>query len=158
MSEYLYDYAVPVDMTDEDTGEIKHGIWIPDKDESRQFVRYFCKHTKSVLVGVLLASTDKKMNILAYLIDCMNPSDNRVAVTYKKISSDTGIPESTVNNAMNFLRSRDYVRIIQNGLWMINPDLCMKGYESKYLRLYREYMEYSRNKKSQNEKAGDADA
>lgn len=140
MSEYLASGAMPVDLTDETTGEVRHGVWIPDDEDNRDFVRYFCKHTKGVFVRLLSTSTDKKMHVLAYLIDVMSPSDNRIAVTYKKIAQKLELPESTVYNAMTFLQDFDFVRMIQNGLWMINPDLCMKGYESKYLKLSREYI------------------
>lgn len=136
--------AVPMDMTDEETGEIKHGIWIPDDSESVTHVRYFYKHSKDIFVNLLFNSTDRKMKVLGYLIDVKSPSENKVAVTHRKLSQELGLPESTINNAMKFLQDHDYIRMVQNGLWMVNPDLDMKGYESKYLRLHREYCDYQR--------------
>lgn len=142
MSEYSYEDMMPMDVQNEETGEIVHGVWIADESENRNLVRYFYKHSKAIFVDLLSSSTDKKMNVLAYLVKEMNASTNKISVTHKKLAQEVGLPESTINNAMNFLQDNDYIRMPVKGVWMINPDLCMKGYESKYLKLYREYKNY----------------
>lgn len=124
---------IPMEYIVPDTGEVVPGYWAPTPE------RFFYKHEKDLLVDVLESSTDKRMVVLSYLLDHMSLAHNTVKGSYTKISKDLKLSRSTIVLAMTELQKMDCVRLVQQGLWMVNPRLHSRGYETttrKQIQIY----------------------
>lgn len=78
------------------------------------------------LVEILLQSSDKKLRVLAYLLKTKN-SENIVIANQRKIAEECGITVPTVSKSISILKSLDCVRILQNGVYQLNPSVAFKG-------------------------------
>ena len=120
---------MPVDYVDEETGEIIFGHWMPNPE------RTFYKHQDNAFAKLLNSSVDKAMNVLAFLMNKMSARDNTVKASYTSIAKDMGFARSTAIIALTQLQENDSVRMVQYGLWMINPRLHAKGHEGAIMKL-----------------------
>ena len=153
MAEIELGEGIPMEYADPETGEILHGLWVP---ANRTHVRYYYKHSKETILRLLNNSSDRNMRLLAYLIKKMQPSDNLVVGSFAKIAKESGLPDPTVSRGMAFLQKHDIIRMVQNGLWMINPEFNIKGYESKFVRLYRQYCDLTPKREKSKKEEGDS--
>ncbi len=69
------------------------------------------------------------------------PSDNRFIATYQDIMEDIGCCKQTVASTLNKLKKKDFMRKIQAGVWIVNPDILIKGNDRKREMLLSEYHE-----------------
>ena len=51
--------------------------------------------------------------------------------TYKKIAKDVGCSEPTISKIMKKLQASNFIKKVQNGVWSINPNILMKGNDTK---------------------------
>ena len=140
-----------LDYVNEDTCEVIPGYWSPIPERS------FFKHESDSLIKTLSSSIDKAMNVLGYLMVHMHAANNTVKTSYTTIAKDMKLARSTVILALTTLQENDNVRMVQYGLWMVNPRLHSKGYESKTLKLIAEYdkLETLANKRLKNKERTD---
>ena len=47
--------------------------------------------------------------------------------TYSKISKDVGCSSATIAKIMKKLQENNFIKKVQNGLWLVNPNILMKG-------------------------------
>ena len=57
--------------------------------------------------------------------------DSRQLGTYKKISKDTGCSSTTIARIMKKLQENNFIKKDQNGAWLVNPNILMKGNDTK---------------------------
>ena len=143
----------PMNYVNPDTGEVITGYWAPNPE------RQFYKHELNAFVHTLSKSTDKAMNVLGYLLSRMDYSNNMVRASYTSIAKDMSLARSTVILALTALQENDDVRLVRYGIWMINPRLHSRGYESKTIRQMAEYdsLETLADRRAKKEKETDAD-
>lgn len=124
---------IPMEYIVPDTGEVVPGYWAPTPE------RFFYKHEKDLLVDVLKSSSDKKMIVLSYFLSKMSLAHNTVKTSYLKTAKDLSLSQSTIIEAMTELQEMDCIRLVQRGLWMVNPRLHSRGYETttrKQIQIY----------------------
>ena len=116
------------EMVDNETGEI-----VPVLKVKKKF--YGNTGFDKCFVREMLAAYDviqnKQVAVVTYIYNNMNRSDNMFVGTYKKISQAVGVSEPTIASIMKKLQEIRILRRVQNGVWQINPQVIVRGSESK---------------------------
>lgn len=107
---------------------------------------------------VVVSSELKQLNVLAYILQNIHPTDNTFILTYEKIADKTNVSTDTVVRIMRRLGEMDFIRKLQNGVYMVNPYILMWGPESKRGTLYDDYKAAKKlGKSDKKEKTGVSD-
>ena len=102
------------------------------------------KRAKSEVEPQIEISEFKQLNVLAYLLHEIRPSDNTLAATYQEIADKTGVSKDTVVRIMHRLGEVDFIRKVRNGLYIITPEFLVTGRDDKSLRLWHKYCQAER--------------
>jgi predicted transcriptional regulator len=121
-----------------DTGEILETTVI-EKEVERDF--NFHKIWLNDLMSVLNLIGGKKLDILKYLLSEMRTQDNTISVTYTKIQEKLNTSRKTIAETMKILQEANFITKVQNGLYMVNPDVIVKGNGKKRDALMIKYVE-----------------
>ena len=73
----------------------------------------------------------KQVDIFIYIVENTNQSNNIFIGTYKKIAEDVGVSQPTIAKIMKKLQDNNFIKRIQNGAWLVNPNILMKGNDQK---------------------------
>lgn len=73
----------------------------------------------------------KQLDIFIFIVENTNQSNNTFLGTYKHISEQTGCSSRTIAKIMKKLQENNFIRKIQNGAWLVNPNILMKGNDTK---------------------------
>ena len=98
----------------------------------------------------------KQVDIFIYIVENTNQSNNTFIGTYKKIAADVNCSESTIAKIMKKLQENNFIKKVQNGVWLVNPNILMKGNDHKRQILLSYYesecpvneLTYSRTKRN----------
>lgn len=82
-------------------------------------------------LGVLGIIDSKQLDVFVYIAENTNQSNNIFIGTYQKISDDVGVCRQTVANIMKKLQENNFIKKVQNGVWLVNPNILMKGNDNK---------------------------
>ena len=74
---------------------------------------------------------NKQVDIFIYIAENTNQSTNQFIGTYKKIAKDVGVSEPTIAKIMKKLQQNNFIKRVQNGVWLVNPNILMKGNDNK---------------------------
>lgn len=104
----------------------------------------------------------KQLDVFIFIVENTNPVNNTFLGTYKHISKSVEVSEPTIAKIMKKLQENNFIKKIQNGAWLVNPNILMKGNDTKRQILLSYYeseepvdqISFSRTKR----KAIDADA
>ena len=113
---------------------------------SKNFWKCYLKEFLSVLKS--LDGNGKQLKVLIYILENLRPGTNEFNGTYDRIVAGTGCCRQTVSAAMNNLREHDFIRKDQNGVWIVNPDVLMKGNDCKRSQLTASYRNAGIKKKT----------
>ena len=80
------------------------------------------------ILGIL---DSKQCDVLVYICENTRTSDNLFIGTYDKIMKDVGVSRPTIATIMRKLQENDFLKKVQNGVYMVNPDIMMKGNDPK---------------------------
>ncbi len=80
------------------------------------------------VLGIL---DSKQVDVFVYIAENTNPSNNTFIGTYAKISKDVGVCRQTVATIMKKLQENNFIKKVQNGVWLVNPNILMKGGDNK---------------------------
>ena len=119
---------------DVDTGEI-----IPVEQVTKYCDKEFWKVYLFDFLNALGIIESKQLDVLIYILQNVKPSDNLFIGTYSKIEKKTGVTRKTIAKIMVKLQERGYIKKVQNGVWMISPDIMMKGKPGRRKNLMIEY-------------------
>ena len=73
----------------------------------------------------------KQLDIFIFIVENTNQSNNTFLGTYKHISEQPGCSSRTIAKIMKKLQENNFIRKIQNGAWLVNPNILMKGNDTK---------------------------
>lgn len=73
----------------------------------------------------------KQVDVFIYIVENTNPSNNIFLGTYDRISQDVGVCRQTIAKIMKKLQENNFIKRIQNGAWLVNPNILMKGNDQK---------------------------
>ena len=83
-------------------------------------------------IQVILGVMDyKQLDVFMYISMNTRASDNVFIGTHDKIAEATGTTRQTVAKLMKKLVEHNYIRKIQQGVYMVNPQIVMKGVVAK---------------------------
>ena len=74
---------------------------------------------------------NKQVDIFIYIVENTNPSNNLFIGTYRKIAEDIGASSATIAKIMKKLQANNFIRKVQNGVYLVNPNILMKGNDQK---------------------------
>lgn len=146
-------------LIDAETGE---SLWCDQITKRRYGTKNFWKCYLMDFLTVLGIIDSRQLDVFVYIVENTSPSTNTFIGTYKKISKDTGCSSRTIATIMKKLQENNFVKKVQNGVWLVNPNILMKGGDTKRQILLTYYeadepvdeITFSRTKRPKIEEAG----
>lgn len=80
---------------------------------------------------VLGVFDSKQVDVFIYIVENTNQSNNIFLGTYRKMASDLHCSLDTVTRIMRKLQENNFLKKIQNGAYLVNPNILMKGNDTK---------------------------
>lgn len=83
-------------------------------------------------IQVILGTMDfKQLDVFMYISMNTQPSTNLFIGTYETIARDSGVSRDTAIRLVKKLIANDFMKRKQNGVYMVNPSIVMKGNNTK---------------------------
>lgn len=101
--------------------------------------KHFWKCYLANFLKVIEALESRHLKIFTYIIRKTKPSNNLFICTYDKMAKDLKCSKQTISETMKILQKTNFIRKKQNGIWIINPNVIMKGNDNKRHQLFTEY-------------------
>ena len=101
--------------------------------------KHFWKCYMKDFIKVMESLSYKQFKVFIYILENVKPSTNLFIATPSKIEKNTGCCRQTVAKTMKILQDQEFIRKIQPGVWIINPDILIKGNDSKQKKLREGY-------------------
>lgn len=131
--EYIGDTQVLIgtkkrSFTDNETGE----LILVDQITKRSYgTKQFWKCYLMDFLTVLGIMDNKQVDIFIYIVENTNQATNFFIGTYSKIAKDVGVSRPTIAKIMKKLQENNFIKKVQNGVWLVNPNILMKGNDKK---------------------------
>lgn len=90
-------------------------------------------------MNVLGILDSKQLDILIYIAENTQPSTNTFLGTYKQIAKDVGCSQPTIAKVLKKLKEKGFIKSIQTGAYIVNPNILMKGDPTKQQILLQYY-------------------
>ena len=116
------------ELMDTKTGELMH------VDQITKMVygsKNFWKCYLMDFLTVLGIFDSKQVDVFIYIVENTNQSNNVFLGTYRKMAKDLHCSLDTVTRIMRKLQENNFVKKIQNGAYLVNPNILMKGNDNK---------------------------
>lgn len=97
---------------------------------------------------------NKKLSVAFWVIDHLD-RENRLICTHRKMADETGCSLATVTQTMKILQGSDFLRKIQSGVYMVNPEIIFKGGHNARMAICMDYrsIDYEKPELTKEEKA-----
>ncbi len=115
-------------LIDAETGE---QIFVDQITKRVYGTKNFWKCYLMDFLTVLGIIDSKQLDVFIYIVENTNQSNNTFLGTYRKIASDLHCSLDTVSRIMKKLQANNFIKKIQNGAWLVNPNILMKGNDTK---------------------------
>lgn len=126
------------ELVDTDTGEVIH----VDQITKRTYgTKNFWKLYLMDFLSILGIFDNRQVDVFIYIVENTKPSENLFIGTYEKIAKATGASSATIAKIMKKLQTNNFISKVQNGVWMVNPNILMKGNDNKRQILLSYYNE-----------------
>jgi len=125
------------------TGEVIETLVI-EKNVERDF--NFFKVWLLDLLNILEVVGTKKMKVVNYIFENINTQENLFIGTHAEISKKLNISRPVVSKTFKLLVDSGLLIKRNNGIYMINPDIVIKGNTGKRMNLLVKYNEIKNNK------------
>ena len=113
---------------DTSTGELIH----VDQVTKRIYgTKNFWKCYLMDFLSILGIIDSKQLDIFIYIVENTNQSTNMFIGTYKKIAEEVECSSATIATIMKKLQSNNFIKKVQNGVWIVNPNILMRGNDTK---------------------------
>lgn len=112
-----------VNLVNADTNKVESFSVIQDsKDTDFNFHKVWIKD----LVELLNIIGGQKVKVFSHILLKMN-SDNHYIGSIREMAKELKLSNETVTNTLKLLKGLEQLTMIQNGVYMLNPDLILKG-------------------------------
>lgn len=91
------------------------------------------------ILGIL---DSKQVDVFIYIVQNTNQSNNMFVGTYRRIEEATGVSHTTIAKIMKKLQKHEFIEKIQNGVWLVNPNILMKGNDTKQRMILLSYRQH----------------
>lgn len=116
------------ELVDTETGEV---IFVDQITKRTYGTKHFWKCYLMDFLTVLGIIDSKQLDIFIYIVENTDPSKNIFIGTQRKIAKDTNSSIQTVSTIVKKLQENNFIKKMQNGVYMVNPNLLMKGNDNK---------------------------
>lgn len=99
------------------------------------------------VLGVL---DSKQVDVLVYIAENTQPGTNLFMGTQNQIAEAVGVSRPTVSRVFKKLTEANFIQRKFNGVWLVNPNIIMKGNDFKRKQIMIEY----KNLSADNQKEG----
>lgn len=123
-------------LVDQDTGEV---MQVNQTTKLVYGSKNFWKLYMREFISVLKELSDKQYKVFVYILEHTRPSDNRFTATYHDIMKDVGCCRQTVASTLKKLQKTNFMQKVQTGIWIVNPNVMVKGNDRKRNMLLSEY-------------------
>ena len=123
-------------LIDQDTGEI---IEVNQITKRAYGQKNFWKVYLLDFLQVLNLIDSKQLDVLIYVLENTNSSNNTFIGTYKKIAKAINVSEPTIATIFKKLQEQEFLKKVQNGVYQVSPLIMMKGSEHKKQLLLNYY-------------------
>lgn len=73
----------------------------------------------------------KQLDVFIFIVENTNQATNTFLGTYDHIAKQVGVSRPTIAKIMKKLQENNFIKKIQNGAWLVNPNILMKGNDNK---------------------------
>ena len=73
----------------------------------------------------------KQLDVFIFIVENTNQGNNTFIGTYDHISKEVGVCRQTIARIMKKLQVNNFIKKVQNGVWLVNPNILMKGNDTK---------------------------
>ena len=115
-------------LIDQETGEILQVDQITKRSLGQ---KQFWKVYLIDFLQILGLAENRQIDVLIYILENTNSSNNTFIGTYKKISKELKVSETTIATIFKKLQNNKFLEKIQNGVYQVSPTILMKGNENK---------------------------
>ena len=131
-------------LIDPDTGELIPTITqIVPEDRDFNFTKVWLRH----MIEALDEISNQKLKLAFWIIEHLD-KENKLVMTQRAIAEKSGISLSTVALTMKTLQKQDFLRKINSGAYIVNPNMLFKGKKNARMAVL---FDYSEAKAPQNE-------
>lgn len=123
-------------LIDVDTGE---HILVDQITKRVYGTKNFWKCYLMDFLSVLGIIDSRQLDVFIYIVENTSQSNNIFIGTYTKISQDVGVCKQTIARILKKLQEYNFIKKIQNGVWLVNPNILMKGNDTKRQMLLSYY-------------------
>lgn len=116
------------ELIDRETGEL---ITVEQVNKLVYGTKNFWKCYLMDFLSILGIIDNKQVDIFIYIVENTNQSNNVFLGTYKKISEDVGCSSATIARIMKKLQENNFIKKLQNGAWLVNPNILVRGDDTK---------------------------
>ena len=116
------------ELVDTQTGEV---IWVDQITKRTYGTKNFWKCYLMDFLTVLGIIDSKQLDVFIYIVENTSQGNNMFIGTYSKIAKDVGVCRHTIATIMKKLQENNFIKKVQNGVWLVNPNILMKGNDTK---------------------------
>lgn len=115
-------------LQDLDTGEVMEVDQITKRAlGQKQFWKIYLMDFLQVLGGFEY----KQLDVLIYILEHTEASNNTFLGTYRNIAEKVGVSYDTVSRTITLLLNKGFLKKVQTGVYQVSPTIMMKGSEHK---------------------------
>lgn len=116
------------DLIDTETGEI---ISVDQITKRIYGTRNFWKCYLMDFLCILGIIDNKQLDVLIFIVENTNESNNMFIGTYKHIAQNVNVSEPNIAKIIKKMQKNNFIKKVQNGVWLVNPNILMKGNDTK---------------------------
>ena len=139
-------YVGTQDYINATTGEIETMQVTAIEDRDFNFSKLWMKN----FISTLNIVGNKQTQLCFWIIDHVT-KENQLIGTYRSIAAESGISVGTVRVTMAALLDANFMRRVQNGVYIINPDIVFRGSRNARLSALTEFTATERRQPSDEE-------
>lgn len=131
------------------TGEIVDMAVTDIEDRDFNFSKVWMRN----FIATLDMVGNQKTHVAFWVIDHLN-RENQLVCTFREMANQIGCSYQTVATTMKILQDADFLRKVQSGVYMVDPDILFKGSHKQRLTLCMDYhsLEYQKPELTKAEK------
>ena len=121
----------PLELTDPTTGELRTAtrLVVPvDERKDKDFCKVYYNAVSKI--AELPRSAQK---VFDYLLENMDFENKVYVLNQRKLAEKLELAYKTVRNAFSLLQKRNFIKKLENGLYMVNPAIACKNRRGKDL-------------------------
>jgi len=116
------------------TGEIIQTQTVKMESRDFNFEKLWLVH----ILDALEAVGNQKIKVMNTLLEMKN-QDNMIIATQRMLATKAEVGLNTVNDTLKLLIDTNFIKKIQSGVYMINPDVMFKGTKNNRMNILLEY-------------------